>query len=185
MPKEYKIPVYIILMTLAYFGIYLFILFRKFNLSPISSVGKAINVYSAIIILLNFVFLLLYLIKYEAGRIGLIIVYGAQVFFSLILLLSIAFLKRSSVIIANIFRISTFDVYVLLPTFANSERSAILALLIFDIWFLVIIYQLSHKDVKEFIRTKTYPLVNTQKVSTLFIFAYAISLAVISLLIKL
>jgi hypothetical protein len=185
MPKEYKIPVYIISMTIAYFCIYLFVLYRKSSLSPSSSVGFAINLYAAVVILFNIIFLVFYLLKRDIGRIGLVVIYILELLLSFVILLSLAFLKTSSVIIANLFRISTFDVYVLVPMLANSARSAAMSLLIFDAWFLVIIVQLLNKDVKQFIKTKTYPLVNTQLATSAFIIGYAISLGVVSVLIKL
>lgn len=185
MPKEYKIPVYIISMTIAYFCIYLFVLYRKSSLSPSSSVGLAIDFYAALFILLNIVLLVLYLMKRDIGRVGLITVYVLELLLSFVIVLSLAFLKTSSPIIANLFKISTFDIYLLVPILANSVRGAVMSLFIFDAWFLVIIVQLLNKDVKEFIKTKTYPLVNTQLATAAFIIGYAISLVLVSVLIKL
>ncbi|MGB9695229.1 MAG: hypothetical protein ACPLZB_04520 [Caldisericaceae bacterium] len=185
MPKEYKIPVYIISMTVAYFCIYLFVFYRKFSLSPASSIGLSINVYAAFVIVLTTFFLALYLRKKEAGRIGLIVIYLLQILFSLCFLLALAFLKNSSVIIANLLRITTFDVYVLVAMLGNSSTGAVTSILIFDAWFLILIYQLSSKQVREFIKAQTYPLVNTQVATVVFVIAYASSLAAVSAIIKL
>ncbi len=184
MPKEYKIPVYIISMTLAYFAIYLFVLFRKYSLLG-SVIGKTIIIYASVVAALSLASLAFFLLKKEIGRIGLIVVYGAQIVISFALLASIVFLKQSSVLIAKAFKIGVFDVYMLVPILGSSPGKGIISLSILSIWFAIVIYLLNHREVKEFMKTKTYPLVNTQKQTVAFIIAYFISLGIISILIGL
>jgi hypothetical protein len=181
MPKEYKIAVYILFIGLIYFIVFAYTFYMRFKIVE-SPVSKYILTISAIIFSIYFFPSILLLLKKEYSLKLLIGITLLNIILNL--LISIVMLNFNSLVLFlnNRYKVGTFTPYLFLGV-ARLTPERIIAIMLIEIpWFIYLIYLLRHKETVKFLKTKDYPLVNTQQYTLGIIILLFITLTVISLI---
>ncbi len=184
MPKEFKIIIYLTSIHAIYSIFYFAGLFFKFL--RVESPVKTLIIYFALIFTLLFLIpLILFFFKNEAGRIWLIIDFILEAVFNLSFAIGLIYFKETASLISRLLSTDFFTPYLILATMGMVPKKSFIAFLVLFVWCIYILVLLFNKDLRKFIKEKEYPAVNTQKYTSTVVFAYFISLAIITFLINL
>ena len=177
MPKEFKIIVYLVVLDIVFLSLFIFKIFDRFQNLPIH---LTILISGISIVVLFIVILAFFLLKKSFSRILFLILYSIQSIFFIILILGLVFFKQTVEILMRLINSSKFDIYLLVPMVFKSKPNGIIALSILLFWSVFTIFLLTREELVKFLRTKEYPLVNTQKYTVSVLALYIISLLVVS-----
>jgi hypothetical protein len=184
MPKEYKIIVYLTIIHIIYSTFYFAALFFKFAKGN-SPLKNYIIVFSLPVIFFFAIMLFLFYKKKALGRFGLIAAYIVEGVVYATFIFGLIFFKDLAKFLARKLSTDIFTFYLILASLGISTLKGIIAFIIMLAWSVYLIYLLAHKEVKKFIKEKTYPPVNTQKYTLLIMSLYFASLVLITFLINL
>lgn len=181
MPKEYKIAIYILFIGLLYFALFSYTLFIRFKIieHPASSIILTISI---IIFLIYSILTLLLFLKKEISRILLMITIAINIMVNIVLVFLMVFFKEFAVFVSKTLKVSPFEPYLFMGITRLTPNKTIIISIIEIIWLIYLIYLLNHKELKEFIKAKDYPLVNTQRFTIGIVILLFISLAIIGVL---
>jgi hypothetical protein len=169
MPKEFKIIVYFVVLRLVFIDLFVFKMFDRFRYFSILYAGVSIS----IIFLLT---LLLFLFKKDISRILFLVLYGIHSVIFVILISGLIFFKQTVEIAMRLINSSKFDIYLLMSMIFKSRVYGVIAMSILLFWSIFTIFLLTQEELVNFLRTKEYPLVNTQKYTVSLLALYIISL---------
>lgn len=181
MPKEYKISVYILLIGLVYFVIFSYSLFMRFKIVE-SSLSKYLVLISIFVLLVYFIPSIMLLRKIEISRNILLTIVALNILVNAILCLLMLNFKSFVIFLTNHNLAGAFTPYLVLGIARLTPEKIIAILLIQIPWLGYLLYLLRHKEVKVFLKTKQYPLVNTQRYTLGVLVLFFICLSLISLI---
>lgn len=180
MPKEYKIAVYILFIGLIYYVFFSYAMFLRMRTTG-SPMTPYTLIFSLPIFLVYFIPSVLFLLKKEISLKILTTVISLNIFVNILLSLGMVYFKEFTTIISNL-GIKENGLLLLMGIARMFPQKVLLVLSLETPWLIYLLYLLNHKETKEFVRTKTYQLVNTQQFTLGIIIILFITLTIIGML---
>ena len=181
MPKEFKCAIYILFIGIVYFIFFAFTLFIRFKIIE-SSLSSSIAIICTAIFLIYAIPTIFLFLKKEFARKFLLVVVSVNILLNIALALCFYFFKEFAIFISNTFNLGAFTPYLILGVARVTPDKALFILILATIWLFYLLYLLNHKEMKTYIKTKTYQEVNTQLFTIINIVLLFITLGAISFL---
>lgn len=160
MPKEYKILVYILGISLAYYIVFAYSLYLRFKI-----VESLLTKYLLVILVLIFIIILIpFVLLIKKSPNSTKIAKNSMIFLislNLLFFLSMLFFKEFASFL-ELFKVGAFTPYLAMGIARLSpDRAALMSAIVLP-WQIYTLYLINHRETKEYIKSKEYPLVNTQ-----------------------
>ncbi|MGC9072652.1 MAG: hypothetical protein ACP5H0_00650 [Caldisericum sp.] len=181
MPKEYKIAVYILFISLIYFMFFSINLFFRFKVVE-SSLSKTVIILSLTVLLIYLIPSILLLLRKEISRKILIVITTLNMAFDIFIIELMLNFKSFAFFLTNKYKIRAFTPYIVLGIARLTPEKIIAILLIQIPWLIYLNYLLLHKETKEFLISKEYPPVNTQSYTLGVIILLFLSITIVSII---
>ncbi|BAL80866.1 hypothetical protein [Caldisericum exile] len=181
MPKEYKIAVYILFISLSYFVLFSATLFFRFKVVE-STLSKPILMLCAIVFLVYLIPSILLLLRKEISRKFLTAIITLNILVNIIITFLMLNFKSFAAFLMNKYKVNAFTPYLVLGIARLTPEKIIAILLIQIPWLVYLIYLLLHRETKEYLKKKEYPLVNNQRYTLGVIILLFITITIVSII---